>query len=95
MPYIVLEAAAACVPMVATAVGGIPEIFRAQSDRLVPAGDPAALADAMERLDSDPGLRRTEADALRETVRAVHTVEAMAASVEAAYREALPARRLA
>ena len=44
MPYVVLEAAGARVPMVATNVGGIPEIFGPFADRLGPCDDPADLA---------------------------------------------------
>ena len=47
LPYIVLEAAAAGLPIIATNVGGIPEIFGPDADELVPPGDPAALADAI------------------------------------------------
>jgi glycosyltransferase involved in cell wall biosynthesis len=53
-PNVVLEAMAAGVPIVATAVGGVPEmISHDQSGLLVPAGDPAALAEAMGRLLED------------------------------------------
>ena len=48
LPYIVLEAAAAGLPLITTRVGGIPEIFGSQSAELVPPGDPAALARAIE-----------------------------------------------
>ena len=44
LPYVILEAAAASVPMVATNVGGVPEIFGPFSDRLGPCGDAADLA---------------------------------------------------
>jgi glycosyltransferase involved in cell wall biosynthesis len=47
LPYIVLEAAAARIPMIATDVGGIPEIFGPFSGRLIRANDAEALADAM------------------------------------------------
>ena len=47
LPYIVLEAAAAGLPMVATRVGGIPEIFGADAGELVPPADAAALARAI------------------------------------------------
>src|SRR5262249_37357835 len=46
MPYVVLEAIAAGVPIVATRVGGVPEIFGPRADELVPPGDAAALAAA-------------------------------------------------
>jgi glycosyltransferase involved in cell wall biosynthesis len=44
LPYVVLEAAAAGVPIIATAVGGVPEIFGPQADALIPPEDVAALA---------------------------------------------------
>ena len=50
MPYVVLEAIAAGMPIVTTNVGGIPEIFGPQADELVPAGDPDALAGAIKTL---------------------------------------------
>lgn len=55
-PMAVLEAAAQGVPVVASAVGGIPELV--EHDRtglLVPPGDPDALARAVNRLVTDPG----------------------------------------
>jgi glycosyltransferase involved in cell wall biosynthesis len=49
LPNVVLEAFAAGVPVVATAVGGTPEVVDdGQSGYLVPAGDAEALADRME-----------------------------------------------
>ena len=43
LPYVVLEAAAGGVPLIATRVGGIPEIYGSQSAALVPPEDAAAL----------------------------------------------------
>ncbi|HZN29090.1 MAG TPA: glycosyltransferase family 4 protein, partial [Xanthobacteraceae bacterium] len=57
LPYIVLEAAAVGLPMIATDVGGIPEIFGPDADALVPPGDPAALARAIRRAMQDRGAR--------------------------------------
>ena len=37
LPYVVLEAAAAGIPLIATRVGGIPEIFEGETERLVDA----------------------------------------------------------
>jgi glycosyltransferase involved in cell wall biosynthesis len=48
-PLALLEAMAAGVPVVASTVGGVPEIADESVARMVPAGDPAALADAIER----------------------------------------------
>jgi glycosyltransferase involved in cell wall biosynthesis len=47
LPYVVLEAAAAAKPVIATRVGGIPEIFGRQSNRLIPAGRMQPLRDAL------------------------------------------------
>src|SRR5262249_29965157 len=47
LPYIVLEATAAGLPLIATRVGGIAEIFGPDAGELVPSGDAAALAQAI------------------------------------------------
>ena len=47
MPYVVIEAAAAGVPMVAANVGGIPEIFGPHTDALLTPNNVAAMADAI------------------------------------------------
>ena len=49
LPYVVLEAGAAAKPLIATNVGGIPEIFGPQADAADPAGRPRRL---------DAGARR-------------------------------------
>ena len=49
LPYIVLEAAAAGLPLIATHVGGIPEIFGPDAADLVPPGDAGALAGAIRQ----------------------------------------------
>jgi len=59
LPNVVLEASAAGVPVVATAVSGTPEaILDGQTGHLVPAGDAPALANRLLRLLGDAGLRR-------------------------------------
>jgi glycosyltransferase involved in cell wall biosynthesis len=59
MPIALLEAMAAGLPIVATRVGGIPEIVTAGIDgELVEAGDPEALATALAALAGDPEERR-------------------------------------
>ena len=58
LPNAVLEAAAAGLPIVATAVGGTPEILEdGLSGLLVPPRDPAALSAAIEGLAADPAAR--------------------------------------
>jgi glycosyltransferase involved in cell wall biosynthesis len=86
MPYIVLETIAAGVPMIATRVGGIPEIFGEEAHRLVAPGDAIALAEAMMALAGSPDAARIGAERLKARVAALFTVEAMAATVESAYR---------
>jgi glycosyltransferase involved in cell wall biosynthesis len=88
LPYIVLEGAAAGVPMLATNVGGIPEIFGPHSDRLLPAGDAASLAEAIRNALADPACIRVSAQALRDRVRVEFSAEAMVDAVLAAYRAA-------
>jgi glycosyltransferase involved in cell wall biosynthesis len=89
LPYIVLEAAAATVPMIATSVGGIPEIFGPDAANLVPAGDAAALARAITAALSEPAIARAATWRLRMRVGSAFSAAAMTQSVLAAYREAL------
>ncbi|NRG18433.1 glycosyltransferase [Rhizobiales bacterium] len=65
MPYIVLEAVAAEMPLIATRVGGVPEIFGRFADRLVEPGDPAALTAAMVAACVEPEKMRRFAVTLR------------------------------
>jgi glycosyltransferase involved in cell wall biosynthesis len=89
LPYIVLEAAAAAVPMITTNVGGIPEIFGPQATRLVAPDDASALAHAIAVALGEPARLRNEALTLRARVQAEFSAEAMADNVLAAYRETL------
>jgi glycosyltransferase involved in cell wall biosynthesis len=61
----ILEAMAAGLPVVATRVGGTPEVVDASCGRLVPARDAAALASALTELAETPGLRRSLGGAAR------------------------------
>jgi glycosyltransferase involved in cell wall biosynthesis len=76
MSNAVMEAMAAGRPVVATAVGGTPELLR---DRgiLVPPGDLAALASAIDALLADPARRASLGDAARRWSQANLTVESM------------------
>jgi glycosyltransferase involved in cell wall biosynthesis len=94
LPYIVLEAAAAGLPMLATNVGGIPEIFGPHGRRLLPPGDAARLAEAIRAALADPAAAQASAQALRERVRTDFSAEAMVQGVLAAYREALERREV-
>ena len=56
-PIVVAEALALGVPVVATAVGRVPEMVNATVGRVVPPRDPGALADALTELATSPELR--------------------------------------
>lgn len=88
LPYIVLEAGAAALPVVATRVGGIPEIFGPDAERLVPPSDPAALADAIRSVFREPGDAAAQAARLQARIRASFSVTAMTEQVLAAYAQA-------
>jgi glycosyltransferase involved in cell wall biosynthesis len=67
MPNAVIEGMAAGIPMIATAVGGIPEILEDDvTGLLVPPQNPPALATAISRLVQDPQLRARLGTAARE-----------------------------
>jgi glycosyltransferase involved in cell wall biosynthesis len=92
LPYLIIESIAAGMPTVATRVGGLPEIFGADSDLLVPPEDPAALAEAMIRALNEPAVVAAEASRLRATIRPRFSVETMVATVAGAYRQVVTAR---
>ena len=93
LPYVILEAASANRPVIATDVGGIREIFGPTAASLVPAADTAALARAMQGFLDDPAAAAREAEIRLAHVRASFSVSHMTSRIEALYREALGARR--
>src|SRR6202042_1324469 len=60
IPVAAMEAMAACVPVVSTTTGSLPELVRPGEGILVPQRDPAALADAIATLLADPELRQAD-----------------------------------
>src|SRR5262249_44519863 len=92
LPYVVLEAAAAGVPLVASGVGGIPEVFGPDAGALLPAGDAGALAAALTAKLADPTEAQAAAVRLRARVRAHFSAEVMTDAVLAAYGDAIAAR---
>lgn len=94
LPRTLVEAVAAEVPVVATAVGGIPELIRpGRTGTLVPVGDPAALAAVLAAAAADPGPFRAMAE---RAARAAEdfSVEAMRLDLAQVWRDAAgwPAR---
>jgi glycosyltransferase involved in cell wall biosynthesis len=69
LPMVLLEAGACEIPVVATSVGGVPEIvMEGVSGFTVPPGNSGVLADRLIRLLTNPDLRRQMGKAGREVV---------------------------
>jgi glycosyltransferase involved in cell wall biosynthesis len=83
-PYIVLEAAAAQVPLIASAVGGIPEIM--PPEMMSPAGDARALARRIALAAATPEAVSEGARALEQTVEQRFSASMMAADITDFYR---------
>jgi glycosyltransferase involved in cell wall biosynthesis len=93
VPLSVLEAMAAGVPCVATAVGGVPEIVEHRRTGLVVApGSPAALADALGELLSDPAAAARIGAAARAKVEREWSASVVARRYAALYGELSGAR---
>ena len=87
MPNAVLEAMAASRPVVASSVGGIPElIVDGESGILVPPADPRALAAAVARLLVDRALAVCLATAAAKRARELFSFDRVLAETEALYR---------
>jgi glycosyltransferase involved in cell wall biosynthesis len=80
-PYVVLEAAGAGLSLIATAVGGVPEIVMGTDTSLVPPEDSEALAHAMLSWLRNPSAAEARAQRLRAAVASRFTVEAMTRAV--------------
>jgi glycosyltransferase involved in cell wall biosynthesis len=94
LPYVVLEAAAAGMPMIATRVGGMPEIFGGDADHLI-APESSALAAAIGAAITDPAPLRRVAQSVCMRVRREFSAAAMVDRGLTAYREAIAMRKLA
>jgi glycosyltransferase involved in cell wall biosynthesis len=92
MPYVVIEAAAAGIPMIAANVGGIPEIFGPHADALFAPNIAAAMADAIETALEDPAATQERARSLRERIFQHFSQKAMVEGVMAGYHDAFANR---
>jgi sugar transferase (PEP-CTERM/EpsH1 system associated) len=87
MSNTILEAMAAGRPVVATAVGGNPELVEeGVTGFLVPAGNPEVIGAAISRLLSDGDLRQRMGQAGRNRVELRHSLERMARDYDSLYR---------
>jgi glycosyltransferase involved in cell wall biosynthesis len=96
MPNVVMEAQAAARPVVATQVGGVPELVEdGKNGLLAPPADPAALSETMRRLMMlSPEQRQQMGLSGRHHVATHYSRAAMAGRWMALYRELLTRQRL-
>jgi glycosyltransferase involved in cell wall biosynthesis len=92
MPYVVIEAAAAGIPMIAANVGGIPEISGSHTDALFAPNVVGAMADAIETVLQDPAAAQVRAKSLQERIFLHFSQKAMVEGVSAGYRDAFADR---
>lgn len=90
VPLAVLEAMAASKPVIATAVGGVPELVEdGLTGVLVPPRDPQALAQGILRLVKDPGLRQRMGKAAQKRALELFDIARTAREYEALYLKLL------
>jgi glycosyltransferase involved in cell wall biosynthesis len=92
MPYVVIEAAAAGIPMIAANVGGIPEIFDSHTDALFAPSSVGAMADAIQAALEHPVASQARAKFLRERIFQHFSQKAMVEGVMTGYRDAFASR---
>jgi glycosyltransferase involved in cell wall biosynthesis len=86
-PIVLFEAMAASVPVVATAVGGVPDVVSGTEALLVPAQDPVALAQAIRTASLDLGATRARVTAARARLTRDFTVGRWVAHYDAVYQQ--------
>jgi len=92
LPTVLLEAMACGTPVVATAVGGCPEVIDdGTNGLLVPAGEPSSIAAALDELLDDAELRDRLGRKARQTILDRYTWEAVTNAFEQEYQAALKA----
>lgn len=87
MPYIILETVAAQRPLIATRVGGIPEVFGKYAGRLIEPGHIGKLTVAMENALSEPERMSADARELRNCLAETFSVELMSDRITTLYQE--------
>lgn len=90
LPNVLLEAMACGVPVISTAVGGIPKVITDEHDGLlIPSGSEAALVTSLTRLLHNDALRVSLRTAARETIRSRYSFEFRMRKMVALYDELL------
>lgn len=88
LPMTLLESMAAGTPVIATAVGGIPDVVtHARTGMLYPVGDEQALVAALRRLQFEPGLASAIAEAAELHAKQNYSAEKVARDYEALYAQ--------
>jgi glycosyltransferase involved in cell wall biosynthesis len=92
-PVSAIEALAGARPVVATRVGGVPDVVRDGVDGfLVEPGDVDAMAERLARLAADPDLRRRMGEAGSTSVRERYSVDRLLDDMDALYRRLLSSK---
>jgi glycosyltransferase involved in cell wall biosynthesis len=95
-PVALIEALAASKPVVATCVGGTPDLLgEGERGRLVPPGDPESLARAVLETIEGSEAARGRARAGREYVLRRHSSDRLVRDVDALYRDLRAAKKAA
>ena len=86
LAYVLLEAGRASLPVIASRVGGIPEVIEHEvTGLLVPSGDVGALREKLEELSVDGTRRHTLGSALEQRVRKDFSLEEMLERTRTSY----------
>jgi glycosyltransferase involved in cell wall biosynthesis len=85
-PLSVMEAMAAGRPVIATAVGGVPElVVDGETGRLIPSGDIVSLANAIDSLVENPEIRQSMGRAAEKRAQAMFDIQLMATAYQELY----------
>lgn len=92
LPYVILEAASAAHPVIATNVGGVAEIFGPTKSSLIAAADALALRSAMQRFLDDPDTAAAEMQVRLDFIKSGFSLAHMTDQIEALYHDLLARR---